>query len=96
MNRLMSKKILVVLLSFLVILASIISMGHVHIVNCHNDDCAICAMIHFSNQVISIFYRVIILLITLMLISYYLSRLHETIKSICVKSLIYQKVQFNE
>lgn len=96
MNKDFIKKSLIVVLSVVIILSSIISNCHAHFLECHEDHCAICAMIHFANQLVLISFIVITLLLSLMMISYFLSRMHEENTILSAKSLIIQKVQFNE
>ena len=96
MNKDYIKRCLIIVLSIMIIFSSIISNCHAHFLECHEDHCAICAMILIANQLVLISFIVITLLLSLMLISYFLSRMHKKNNIFSAKSLIIQKVQFNE
>lgn len=100
MEKNVLKVIKIFVISFIcasLIFSIIVSQAEHHLETCHEDNCAICHIIHIAKTIISISFAYIILYVFVgFLIYYILSRLHKENFVFVQSSLIFQKVQLNE
>lgn len=97
MIRNMFKKLIIIFLILNVLLYSFAALNEHHIYECNDENCAICKIIEVAKLLtkysfrleISFIYAIFLSLVALFLVDY-------KNDSLVQKSLLYQKVQFNE
>lgn len=99
MNRKILKaiKILaIILIIALCIFSLFVSQDKNHLDFCHNEHCAICAIIQNAQNIVNSVLAFIISTIIGVLIYFFLSRLHKKQCFFVKSSLVFQKIQLNE
>ena len=90
-------KITTVFLIIATIMFSIIvSQDAHHVETCHEEHCTWCCIIHIAQRVINLAIAFVIAILVGVLIYFFLSRLYKEQKCFKSRSLVFQKVQFNE
>lgn len=99
----MDKKILkvikiavVVFILATLVFSFIVSQDEHHLETCHEDHCIWCSIIHFSQNIISLFIAFVVAIVIGVLIYFFLSRLHKEHEIFVQSSLVFKKVQLNE
>ena len=91
------KNISITLIVICIIFSFIVSQDTHHLEICHEEHCAICVIICIAQNIVSISIVIVLYLYVGFLIYFFLAKLVNKIKINSIqKSLIFQKVQFNE
>ena len=90
------KLIIITTIVICFIMSNIISSDSHHLEICHEEECAICNIIHIAQNIMSILIAIIMLVIIGFLINLFLSRMHKIYLSFVQLPLVFQKVQLNE
>ena len=99
MNIKILKAIKIAVIIFIIatlVFSLIVSQDEHHLETCHEDHCIYCAIIHFSQNIISLSIAFAVTVVIGALIYFFLSRLHKEQEIFVQSSLVFQKVQLNE
>lgn len=96
MNKKLILKLLILIISISLIFSFIVSQDFYHLDTCNEEHCHKCSVIYYAQNIVKLAVTIFICLSIYFFIDYCLSDLHEELKIFMHKSLVFQKVQFNE
>ena len=96
MNKDIIKKIIVAILVISLFFSFVVSLDFHHLDSCHEENCHKCSFIHYVQNILKSFFIILIYLNMVFFVDFCLSQLHRKIQIFMQKSLVFQKVQFNE
>ena len=99
MNKKILKAIKTAIIIYIIatlVFSLIVSQNQHHLVSCQKEHCSICAIIYFTQTIISLSIAFVLVAMVGALIYFFLSRLHKEKRIFVQLSLVYQKIQLNE
>ena len=96
MNKKIILKMLIIIVSISLIYSFIVSQDFHHLDTCNDEHCHKCSAIHYAQNIVKLSITILIYSFIYSFVDCCLSYLHEEIEVFVQKSLVFQKVQFNE